>query len=104
MLAYPLPEFEARILYKASKKSNKKHEIVWQILFGRTNEEIEILKKTFLSTFQLDMGTFLKNELHADYENLILQSLKTTEDVFSDDIHTDKNAEKDAARFVKQLI
>lgn len=43
----------------------------------------------------------MKNELHADYENLILQSLKTTEDVFSDDIHTDKNAEKDAARFFK---
>ncbi|KAI9917193.1 hypothetical protein PsorP6_013284 [Peronosclerospora sorghi] len=47
LLASPLPEAEAWILHKATKGLGTKEDLIYSVVVGRTNVEINILKKTY---------------------------------------------------------
>ncbi|EGZ11421.1 hypothetical protein PHYSODRAFT_260821 [Phytophthora sojae] len=72
LLASPLPEAEAGILRKATKGLGTKEDLIYPIVVGRTNVEINILKKTYYDTYGEDLGSVLDSDLHGDFQTAAL--------------------------------
>jgi hypothetical protein len=72
-LAMPLHEAECCMIKKGTDGIGAKVNIVWSIMCGRTNEEIELLKKTYFKLYTKDLGKILASELHGDMERYVLK-------------------------------
>jgi hypothetical protein len=68
MLAMPLDESEAYMLKSAFKGVGCNVQVVYSILTGRTNEELNIVKKKFFKLYTKDLGKVVASELHGDME------------------------------------
>ena len=55
-LALPMDKAEAAMIRKATAGIGASVKIVWSIMCGRTNEEMEILKKTYFKKYEKDLG------------------------------------------------
>jgi hypothetical protein len=67
-LALPLNEAECLMIKKATDGIGASVNIVWSTLCGRTNDEIELIKKTYYRKYDKDLGKLLAKELHGDME------------------------------------
>jgi hypothetical protein len=67
-LALPLNEAECLMIKKATDGIGASVNIVWSTLCGRTNDEIELTKKTYYRKYDKDLGKLLAKELHGDME------------------------------------
>ncbi|RLN87301.1 hypothetical protein BBJ28_00013592 [Nothophytophthora sp. Chile5] len=76
LLASPLPEAEAGIIRNATKGLGTKEELIYPVVVGRTNVEINILKKTYYDIYGEDMSSVLDSDLHGDYQKVVLASLQ----------------------------
>ncbi|CEG44089.1 annexin family [Plasmopara halstedii] len=70
LLASPLPEAEAGILRKATKGLGTKEGLIYPVVVGRTNVEINILKKTYFDLYGEDLGSVLDSDLHGDFQKV----------------------------------
>lgn len=50
--------------------------LITQVLSGRTNEEMDILKKTYFSLHNKDLGVTLSSELSGDFKKVIMAMLQ----------------------------
>lgn len=62
--------------------------MIVSILCGRTNEDMEILKKRFFDMFSKDMGSLLDSETSGTLEFLILNLLQASEDAYDPKVYT----------------
>ncbi|KAL7562234.1 hypothetical protein ACA910_004042 [Epithemia clementina (nom. ined.)] len=95
-LALPPHQAECAMIRKATKGIGASVNIVWSIICGRTNEEMEILKKTYFKMYNKDLGKLLASELHGNMERLIFNCLQAAEQVFDPQYHTMDKAREDA--------
>lgn len=87
---------EATMLKSATKGVGSSANIVWSIMIGRSNEEMERLKKVYFEVYSKDLGKLLASELHGDMERLVFTCLQGGEEVFDAKFHTKEKAIEDA--------
>ena len=61
---------ECYMLKKAFKGAGCIEEVVYSILCGRSNEEIDFLKKTYYKTFTGDLSKLVGNEIGGDFSKI----------------------------------
>lgn len=47
-----------------------------QVLLGRTNDEINVLKRTYFETYNEDLSVLMSSELGGDYKKVIMAALQ----------------------------
>ena len=101
LLASPLPEAEAGILRKATKGLGTKKNLIYPVVVGRTNVEINILKKTFYETYGEDLGSVLDSDLSGTFQMVILASLQAARVPYDANIHNAAKVEADVEKLYK---
>jgi hypothetical protein len=95
-LSLPSHEAECAMIRKATKGIGASVNVVWSICVGRTNEEIELLKKTYFKMYDKDLGKLLASELHGNMERLIFNCLQAGEEPYDPQFHTMDRATEEA--------
>jgi hypothetical protein len=96
LISVPLPEAEAEILYTACKGAGTNEGLIYPVVVGRTNVEINILKKTYFDLYNEDLSVRLNGELGGDFKKVIVASLQGALVDFNASFHTAAKAEEDA--------
>jgi hypothetical protein len=100
-LAVPLDVAECDMIKKACKGVGTDETLVFSIIAGRSNREIEILKKRFFDRYEKDLGRLLDSELGGNFEKMIFHCLQGMEAQYDPDYFTDDKVEEDVAAFYK---
>ena len=87
-LALPSHMAECAMIRKACKGIGASVNIVWSICCGRTNAEMELLKRTYFQMYDVDLGKVLASELHGDMERLVFNCLQAAEAPYDPQYHT----------------
>lgn len=95
-LAMPLDLAECYMLKKGTDGIGCNHHIVYSIMCGRTNDELNKIKKNFFKLYTEDLGKLLSSELHGDMERLIFNSMQAGEEPYDPQYHTSDKAVEDA--------
>mmetsp|Transcript_582 Transcript_582/g.879 ORF Transcript_582/g.879 Transcript_582/m.879 type:complete len:336 (+) Transcript_582:98-1105(+) len=101
-LSLPLDEAECRMLKKATDGIGCASNVIYSICCGRTNEEIERLKKTHFKLYSKDLIKLLGKELTGDHERLIINCLQGGEEVYDPQYHTKELANEEAEEIYKK--
>ena len=99
LLALPIPEAEAKIINMATKGLGTNEKLLWSVICGRSNEEIEILKKTYFQKYNKDLSLLVSSELSGVLKKLHLACLQGLEETFDATYHNISKAEEDADAF-----
>eukprot|EP00978_Attheya_sp_CCMP212_P006474 scaffold14838_cov45-Attheya_sp.AAC.2 len=100
-LALPSDVAECAMLKKACDGIGTSERILYPILCGRTNKEMEILKKTYFKTYTKDLGKKLDGELSGNLERFVFNCLQGAEEEYDPQYHTDDKAKEDAEYIYK---
>lgn len=95
-LALPADAAEVAMIKKATLGVGATVEILYAILCGRTNEEIEMLKKTYYNMYNKDINALISSEVRGDNERLLLNCLAGNEQTYIAKVHTMEKAAEDA--------
>lgn len=87
------------MIYKACKGLGTSERLLYPIICGRTNQEMELLKKKFFALYDKDLGQLLDRELGGDFEKLIFACLQANEEEYDEDYHTADKVEADTEAF-----
>lgn len=68
MLAMPIDEAECYMLKKGMEGVGCNVKVIYSILVGRSNDEINRIKKNYFRLYTKDLGKLLAKELHGDME------------------------------------
>lgn len=101
LLVTSMPEAEAQILRRATKGLGTKEELIYPIVMGRTNVELNILKRTYFDLYNEDLNVVLNGDLGGDFKKVILASMQAPLVDFDPSIHTPQRAEADAEALYK---
>lgn len=101
LLALPAPEADAKIIRKATKGLGTTDELLWTVICGRSNEEIQMLKKIYFGRYNKDLISLINSESSGDLKKLYLACLQGIEDKFDPSYHNVSKAEEDAVEFYK---
>lgn len=100
-LALPPHYAECAMIKHACKGIGSNANIVWSIVCGRTNAEIELLKKTYFELYTKDLGKLLAKELTGNMERLVFNCLQAGEVPFDPQYHTAQLAVEEA-EFIRE--
>jgi hypothetical protein len=100
-LAVPPDEMECDMLWKACKGAGTDETLVYSIICGRSNKEMELLKKKFFNVHDKDLGRKLDSELSGHFEKIVFNCLQACEDPYDPDYHTADKVAHDVAAFYK---
>jgi len=101
-LAMPLDEAECYMIKKATDGIGANAHVVYSILCGRTNDEINRIKKNYYKLYTKDLGKLMAKELMGDMERLIFNALQGGEEVYDPQYHTKDKAKEDAEIIFKK--
>lgn len=96
MLAMPIDEAECYMLKKAFEGLGCNVKVVYSILVGRSNDEINRIKKNYYKLYTKDLGKQLASELHGDMERLVFNCFQAGEEPYDPQYHTEEKAQEDA--------
>jgi hypothetical protein len=96
LISSPLPEAEAELVHLATAGAGTTERYIFPIVVGRTNTEINILKKTYFDVYNEDLSVRLNSELGGDFKKVVLASLQGALVDFNASFHTAAKAEEDA--------
>jgi Annexin len=102
LLALAPHEAECAMLKKACKGVGSNVPVIWSILGGRTNAEMELLKKTYFRLYNKDLSKLLAKELGGDMERIAFNCLQASEEVYDAQFHTMDKAASDAETIHKK--
>lgn len=102
ILALPAPEAETKIIRKATKGMGTNEKLLWSVICGRSNEEIQILKNTYFKRYNKDLISLVSSELSGDLKTLHIHCLQGMEEKYDPTFHNESKAEEDATTFYKK--
>ncbi|KAL7564462.1 hypothetical protein ACA910_001556 [Epithemia clementina (nom. ined.)] len=95
-LAVPPHVAECDMIHMACKGAGTNEKLLTTIITGRSNAEMELLKKTYFDLHTEDLGRVLDRELGGHFEHLVFNCLQASEEVFDPEYHTEDKAKEDA--------
>uniref|UniRef100_A0A7S3P5T1 Annexin n=1 Tax=Amphora coffeiformis TaxID=265554 RepID=A0A7S3P5T1_9STRA len=95
-LSLPAHMAECAMIRRACKGIGAAVNVVWSIVCGRTNAEMELLKRTYFQMYDTDLGKVLASELHGDMERLVFNCLQAAEMPYDAQYHTADLADEHA--------
>ena len=76
-LAMPSHEAECAMLKKATDGIGASANVIYAVMCGRTNEEMELIKKTYFKLYTKDLGKLMASELHGNMERYVRNCVKS---------------------------
>jgi Annexin len=101
-LSLPADKMECAMLHTAMKGVGSNVNIVWSILVGRTNDELDRIKKRYFEMYTKDLSKQLASELHGNMERIVFNSIQASEEKYDPQYHTMDKALEDAEILYKQ--
>lgn len=99
LLSLPAPDAECKIIRKATKGMGTNNELLWSVVCGRSNEELEILKKTYFQRYNKDLISLVSSELSGDLKKLHISCLQAMEEKYDPTYHNTTKADEDSEAF-----
>jgi hypothetical protein len=91
-----LPEAEAYVLYHAMKGMGTSESLMYPILLGRSDEEMDCLKQTFFDMYNTDLGVTMNDDLSGDFKAVCMLAIQSPIVEYKSSFHTRDKATKDA--------
>jgi Annexin len=101
-LALPADKAECVMLHDAFKGIGANINIVWSILIGRTNEELDRIKKRYFEMYTKDLSKLIASECHGNMERIIFNSIQASEEKYDPQYHTMDKAVSDAEQLYRE--
>jgi len=89
-------EAECRMLKKAVDGLGTNELMLYSILCGRSNADMELLKKTYYKEYSDDLVSRMSGEVGGDMKKILVSSVQAAEEEFDPDFHTEDKAAEDA--------
>lgn len=89
-------EMECRMLKEAVDGMGANKLIMYSILCGRSNDDMELLKKTYYKMYSDDLVTRMAGELGGDMKKILVACVQAAEEEYDEDHHTEDKAREDA--------
>lgn len=89
-------EAECAMIKDACKGMGSHKTLLSSILCGRSNRDIELLKKTYYKVYSEDLALLIDSESGGDMSTLLSSCLQAAEEPFDPDFHTEDKAIEDA--------
>lgn len=89
-------EMECRMLKKAVDGIGSNETMMYAILCGRSNEDMELLKKTYYKEYTDDLVSRMSGEVGGDMKTILLSCVQAAEEEYDPDYHTEDKAQEDA--------
>lgn len=99
ILALPPDVAEAALIRMATKGLGTTENILYTTVCGRTNAEIDILKKAYFKTYGKDLGQIVGSETSGDLHKLLVTCVQGVEETYDPQYHTAGKAKEDAEAF-----
>ncbi|KDO29631.1 hypothetical protein SPRG_05584 [Saprolegnia parasitica CBS 223.65] len=101
LLAQPIEEAEAMILRDATKGAGTTEKLLIPVLSGRSNIELNILKKAFFKLYQTDLVVAINDDVSGDLKTFYLAALNQMSQAYNPSIHTPAKAAEIAETIFK---
>ena len=88
---------ECMMINKACQGVGTNELLLFTIMCGRTNVEMELLKKKYFNVYDKDLGRVLDSELGGGLEALIMNVLQAAQEDFDPEFHNEDKVKKDIA-------
>lgn len=88
---------DCMLINKACDGAGTNELLLFTIVCGRTNKEMELLKKKYFDLETKDLGRVLDGELGGSLEALVLNVMQASQQAFDEDFHTDAKVKEDIA-------
>jgi hypothetical protein len=95
-LALPSDKAEAAMIRAATHGIGASVDILYSIICGRTNSELQLLKTAYFDLYTKDMTQVIASETRGDNEALLLNALQAGEEAYDPLAHTKEKAVEDA--------
>jgi annexin A7/11 len=92
---------ECDMIMKACSGVGTNELMLYPIICGRSNKEMQILKKTFFQIHSKDLGQTLDAELGGSFEKVIFNCLQASEEEYDEDYHSESKMKEDIATLFK---
>lgn len=86
---------ECAMIKKACSGVGTNEKLLYSIICGRSNEDMELLKKTYYKLHSDDLTSKIMGEVGGALKKVLLGSLQAAEENFDEGFHTDEKAEED---------
>lgn len=96
LLALPCDVAEAKLIKMATAGLGTSERILYPIVCGRSNSEMEILKKTYFKTYDRDLSTLIKSELRGNLADIHFTCVQGAEEQYDPHYHTEEKSREDA--------
>jgi len=94
-------EAECRMLKKAVDGFGSNKVMMYSILCGRSNADMELLKKTYYKLYTDDLVSRMGGEVGGDMKKILMSAVQAAEEEFDPDFHTEDKAKEDAEELYK---
>jgi hypothetical protein len=101
LLSSPPDQAECGMIHRACKGLGTNETLLFTIICGRSNKEMEILKKQYFKLFDKDLGSLLNSELGGHFETLIFTCLQASEEGYDEGYHDDAKMQEDVEKLYK---
>lgn len=101
-LSYSAVEAECQMLRKAMDGIGTNEKLLYSILGGRSNKDMELLKKTYYKMYTDDLVSRVSSEAGGDFKKIMLACLQAAEEPFDEGFHTPQKAKEDATVIYKK--
>jgi hypothetical protein len=96
LICMSVPHAEAYVLYHAMKGVGTSENLIYPIVLGRTNKEINVLKKAFAELYGTDLSAMANDEVSGDFRQIVTTALQETQEDHTHIPLVTSKAEEDA--------
>jgi len=89
-------ETECRMLKKAVDGLGANKMMMYTILCGRSNDDMELLKKTYYKMYTDDLVSRMAGEVGGDMKKILVSAVQAAEEEYDPDFHNEDKAKEDA--------
>mmetsp|Transcript_8376 Transcript_8376/g.15799 ORF Transcript_8376/g.15799 Transcript_8376/m.15799 type:complete len:341 (+) Transcript_8376:64-1086(+) len=89
-------EAECAMIKKASDGFGTNEKLLYSILCGRSNKDMELLKKTYYKMYTDDLVSLVTSEVGGDLKKVLVGCLQAAEEEYDEGFHTEEKAKEDA--------
>lgn len=88
---------ECDMINKACRGLGTDEKVLFPIICGRSNKEMQILRKKYFELFSKDLGQVLDSELGGSFEQIIFNCLQASEEEYDPEYHNEDKMKTDVA-------